>query len=118
MATQDEPSKDLLSVHDDLVQLNKKLLASLSKSKDPALSDAIVTEMREVVHRIDLVQKLIFTEQANDISSAAKQIDKANALAVNSLNQIKNVTDLVNTVTSVLALVDEAIDLAKVLALA
>lgn len=118
MATQDSPSKDLSSIHGDLIQLNKKLLASLSKSKDSALSDAIVTEMREVVHRIDLVQKLIFTQQADDISTAARQIDKANALAVNNLNQITTVTALVNTVTSVLGLVDEAIDLAKVVALA
>jgi hypothetical protein len=74
--------------------------------------------MREVVHRIDLVQGLLFAASSKKISDAVKAVDAANQQALDSLNQIKTITGVVKTVTGILTLVDKAIDLAKMVAIA
>ena len=42
-----------------------------------------------------------------------KAVDQANEQALDSLDEIRNVTGLVKTVTGVLTLVDKAIDIAQ-----
>jgi gamma-glutamylcyclotransferase (GGCT)/AIG2-like uncharacterized protein YtfP len=112
------PNADLKSMHGDLLALNQKLSDSLDDITDAAMARAVVTEMREVVHRIDLVQSLLFAASAKKISDAVKAVDQANEQALDSLDEIRNVTGLVKTVTGVLTLVDKAIDIAKTLAIA
>ena len=116
--TNPTPNADLKSMHGDLLALNQKLSNSLDDITDAALARAVVTEMREVVHRIDLVQGLLFAARAKKISDAAEAVDQANQQALDSLDQIKTVTGVVKTVTGVLTLVDKAIDIAKTLAIA
>jgi hypothetical protein len=108
-------NRDLDGLHDMLFALNEQLSKSLDTIDDPALAQAVVTEMREVVHRIDLVQSLLFTAASREISDAVAQVNAANAKLVASLQVIKNITSLVRTVGDFLTLVDGAIDLAKTL---
>ena len=112
------PNADLKSMHGDLLALNQKLSASLDNITDAAMARAVVTEMREVVHRIDLVQSLLFAASAKKISGAVQAVEQANQQALESLDEIRSVTALVKTVTGVLTLVDKAIDVAKTLAIA
>jgi hypothetical protein len=109
---------DLKSMHGDLLALNQKLSNSLDDITDAAMARAVVTEMREIVHRIDLIQGLLFAAGAKKISDAVKAVDQANQQALKSLEQIKTVTGVVRTVSGVLTLVDKAIDIAKTLAIA
>jgi hypothetical protein len=109
---------DLKSMHGDLLALNQRLSNSLDDITDAAMARAVVTEMREIVHRIDLIQRLLFTAGAKKISDAVKAVDQANQQALKSLEQIKTVTGVVRTVSGVLTLVDKAIDIAKTLAIA
>src|SRR5262249_13660643 len=109
---------DLKALHGELLALNQKLSDSLDDITDPAVARAVVTEMREVVHRIDLVQGLIFAASAKKISDAVPAVDQANAQAMKSLDEIRSVTSVIKTVTGVLTLVDKAIDIAKTLAIA
>ena len=71
--------------------------------------------MQEVLHRIIVVQRLIFTDEANKISFAVDKVNAANTTLQKDLSDIKGITDLVKTVTAFLTLVDTAIDLAKTL---
>jgi hypothetical protein len=104
---------DLDSLHDMLIAANERLSRSLDGITDPDLAQAVVTEMREVVHRIDLVQSVLFTEESNEITDAVEEVQAANATLTNALSSITNITKLVNAVTQFLTLVDKAIDLAK-----
>jgi len=104
---------DLVALHKMLIDANQALNAKLDDVTDPDFADKIVTEMREVVHRIDLVQSLLFTAASNDIADAVKDVKTANAGLAASIGAIRKAIDLVNTLTNFLTLVDEAIDLAK-----
>ncbi len=115
--TPDAQNVDLKSLYSNLVQINDTLGKSLDKIKDVDLAQATITEMREVLHRIDLVQSLLFTAATQKITNAVAAVNAANAQAVNSLKTITDITSLVKTVTGILTLVDKAIDLAKVVAL-
>jgi hypothetical protein len=106
---------DLSQLHGTLIALNQQLNDSLDSITDPAIARAVVTEMREVVHRIDLVQSLLFTEASKKISDAVAKVEAANGEIAASLGQIQSVTGVVKAVSGVLTLVDKAIDLAKTL---
>ena len=49
-------NEDLDQLHDMLIAANEQLNSSLDDTDDPDIAKATITEMREVVHRIDLVQ--------------------------------------------------------------
>jgi hypothetical protein len=106
---------DLDSVHDALVDQVNALSEKLGDTSDPDLAQAIVTEMREVTHRVDIVQSLLFTAASNKIASRAADVKTASNDLTKSLDQITGVTSFVKDVTTFLTIVDKAIDLAKVL---
>lgn len=106
---------DLDEVRDELVAANEQLKKSLDTMTDPDLAQAAVTEMGEVLHRIDLVQSLLFTAASDKIAVAVAKVHDANTALTASLSSITSVTSLVKSVTSFLTLVDKVIDLAKVL---
>jgi hypothetical protein len=108
-------NQDLAQLHDMLFKTNEQLSKSLGTITDPALARGVVTEMREVVHRIDLVQSLLFTGASQRISAAVAKVQAANADLATSLQTINNITKLVQAVSGFLTLVDAAIDLAKTL---
>lgn len=108
-------NQDLEQLHDLLFKTNEQLSKSLATISDPALARGVVTEMREVVHRIDLVQSLLFTGASQRISAAVAKVQAADADLAASLRTINNITKLVQAVSGFLTLVDAAIDLAKTL---
>jgi phage-related protein len=104
---------DLDRLHDMLIAINQQLSSELGTITDTSLASAVVTEMREVVHRIDLVQSQLFTEVAARISSAVNKVNDANGALQQSLQDITDASDFIKSVTSFLTLVDKAIDVAK-----
>lgn len=108
-------NQDLSRLHGMLIARNKQLNNSLDTITDPALAQAVVTEMGEVLHRIDGVQRLLFKAASQNITTAVAVVDAANADLAASLQTINNITKLVKTVSDFLTLVDAAIDLAKTL---
>ena len=110
-----DTNQDLDQLHDMLVAANQQLNDSLDTITDPDLAQSVVTEMREVVHRIDLVQSLLFTQASSRISVAVQKVKDANSDLQKSLKSITDAVALVKGVTSFLTVVDNAIDLAKTL---
>jgi len=109
---------DLKDLYDSLNQLYNALIKSLDGISNNAEAQAVFNESGEVLHRIDLVQRLLFTKASGKISAAVAEVINANAKAVASLAEIAKITEAVKTVTQILTLVDKAIDLAKMVALA
>lgn len=107
-------NQDLNDLHAMLIAINEKLSKSLDKITDPEIAGAVVTEMREVVHRIDLVQSLLFTAASRRIERAVGRVRDANAALTAAIKQIEDKVSFVKQVSSFLALVDKAIDLAKI----
>lgn len=104
---------DLDGLHDLLIAANERLNNSLDTITDPDIAQGVVTEMREVVHRIDLVQSLLFTASSGRITAAVDKVKAANADLSAALKSISDLTATVKAVTKFLTLVDKAIDLAK-----
>jgi hypothetical protein len=115
MADGDTVNQDLDQLQDMLVAANQRLSDQLGTVTDADLAQTVVTEMREVVHRIDLVQSLLFTAASNEITAAVAKVKDANDDLTASLKVIDNATTVVTTVSSFLTAVDTAIDLAKTL---
>jgi hypothetical protein len=106
-------NQSLDQLHGYLIALNAQLNGRLDTTTDPQLAQRIITEMREVVHRIDLVQSVLFTRASDEVSAAVAKVAVADNSLVGSLKTISDVTNMVKTVSSFLTLVDDAIDLAK-----
>src|SRR5215469_10443671 len=83
----------LFAVHD---QLQSKFNATT----DPDMSEAILTEMQEVMHRIVLLQRQIFVGQSSKLSNLADQVDGVNQTLQQSLQTINQITDLVKAVAN------------------
>ncbi len=107
---------DLQQLHDQLLAQHQALYQKLDEVTDPAAAQAIVTEMREILHRIDLVQGLLFRESTTALLNSLKKVDAADTRLTGTLSSVSTATDIVEGVSKFLAVVDQAIDLAKTLA--
>jgi hypothetical protein len=114
--TQNNPSVTGLMMllkerHSDL--LEKQLPAA----DDHKTRDAILTEAREVLHRINLAQNLMFVEVSKKLGDAVDAVRAADDKLKDELEQIANLKAFINAFTKFLGFVDKALDVAKVIAL-
>jgi hypothetical protein len=117
MATQDTKNTDLLDIYQTLCKQQDDLSTEIQQpDTTQAQSQTISTEIQEIAHRIILVQNLLFTEDSAKIAALLPKIAAASNDLSTAIGQIQNVTNFLNTVSSFLADVDEAIDLAKTVA--
>ena len=112
MAAQNESMRRLQST---LVAQLDALDKSLDDVTDPEKARAIVREMQEVNHRIGLAGGLLFAAQAARLDKKVAQIDAATQKVSDAIEKLENVKAFVKAFSDFLGLVDEAIDLAKVL---
>jgi hypothetical protein len=106
---------DLDELHDLLVARVNTLSDQLGQTSDIDLARSILTEMREFTHRVDVVQSLLFSAASNKVSKGVANIQTASAALDASLAAIGDVTAFVNACSGFLAVVDQVIDVAKVL---
>ena len=109
-------NNDLQNLHNMLLSQHAALAEMLGDETDPDMAKAILTEMQEVLHRIDLVQNLLFQETSAQLQSAVAQIQHADGALTQALGNVKSVSDLVEATSQFLTYVDTAIDIAKKLA--
>ena len=109
-------NEDLKTLHEQLVAQHEALFAKLDTAPDDQAMDTILTEMRELRHRIDIVQGLLFRETTAALKSSLQKVGDADAELTKALSSAASATDLVKGVSKFLAVVDKAIDLAKTLA--
>jgi hypothetical protein len=109
-------NQELQQLHDSLIAQHQALLNKLDEAKDPDEGQTIITEMQEILHRIDVVQGLLFRETTTALKNSLQKLDEADADLTNALKNAETAADIVKGVSKFLTLVDKAIDLAKTLA--
>jgi hypothetical protein len=109
-------NSDLKTLHDTLSAQHQAFYKRLDSVTDPALAKAIVTEMSELLHRVDLVQGLLFHESTAGLAKSVAQVKAADRKATKALKEAKTAADVVKGTSKFLTAVDKAIDVAKKLA--
>ena len=109
-----EPLKEL---RDLLFNQFDALSKKFDNTPDEAMSQAIITEMKEILHRVDLVQNLIMQKITDSLKlkAAIAEVKTASQKLSGKLKNISKIDGLVGIVTHFLVCVDNAIDIAKVL---
>ncbi len=103
----------LLILQDTLAKQNKLVRERLVATDDAALAEALTNEMFEISHRIQLTGSLLFADQSKDLDDAVDAVKKGTAKVEKAIATIESVAKFLNTMSDFLALVDEALDLAK-----
>jgi hypothetical protein len=104
---------DLKAVHTALLDLVAKLDASIPHNATAAQVNAITDEIAEVFARVNSVQRQLLTQQTAAISRHAAAVAKAIPDVEAAIKQIEDLRAFVGGVTKFLAIVDKAIDVAK-----
>ena len=106
----------LKQIHEMLLARHNALADALGDQADPAKADAILTEMQEILHRIDLIQGLLFRQSSNALENTLANITRANKELARAIKSVDDVASFIKSVTGFLKFVDQAIDIAKQLA--
>ncbi len=111
-------NQDLNQLHDLLTAQHAALYQLLATAPDSDTMAAIITEMRELRHRIDLTQGLLLSQSSQQLSGLLANVTKADADLTKALGAVATATNVIQGVGKFLTFVDQALDFAKTLALA
>jgi F0F1-type ATP synthase delta subunit len=106
----------LQQIQSALLAQHAALSQALGQTTDPTTAKAILGEMQEVLHRINLVQNLLFTAASQQLTNLLPGIAQASSALTAALKSISDVTGFLKAASSFLQAVDQAIDLAKIIA--
>ena len=106
----------LQQIHGMLLSQNTALYQALDDATDANAANNILMEMKEVVHRIDLVQNLLFKQSSQQLSDTLKGITAANDELSKAIAGINDIATFLASASDFLKAVDQAIDIAKTLA--
>src|ERR1035441_346593 len=106
-------NQTLQELHSMLLARHTEMSESLDGITDPARAKTIIMEMQEILHRIDLVQNLLFRQSSQELDAKLPGITKANDALVESLQSIEDIGAFLNATANFLKYADEAIDIAK-----
>lgn len=98
-----------------LMRQLKLLHDKLDDVTDPDVAQAIVREMQEVNHRIALAGSLLFSAQADELDHKVAEVGKATSRVKAAIADLQNLQAFLGAISEFLGLVDEALDLAKLL---
>ena len=104
---------DLKAVHSQLVAMVAELEAAIGQAKTSAQVNAILDEIIEVNARVTVAGRQLFTRQTEEISEAASHVAKAVDETKEAIRRLEGITELIQTVTKFLGLVDKVIATAK-----
>jgi hypothetical protein len=89
------------------------LFRKMGTVTEPRMGMAILQESQEVLHRMNLVQNLVFIAVAQEVSDAVAAVAQADRQLTQELQAIASTADLVEKMSRYLGFVDQAIDLMK-----
>src|SRR5262245_29957908 len=107
----------LVSLQDLLVKQHHRLRDRLEEAKKEEVRSALIREMGEITHRVQLVGGLLFAAEAEKLDAKVAEVRKGTAMVKAALDNLKELQGVLDAVTGFLELVDEAIDIAKSLSL-
>jgi hypothetical protein len=109
-------NKTLQELHDMLLARHMEMSQTLDGITDPAKAKTIIVEMQEILHRIDLVQNLLFRQSSQQLDATLAGIARANEALKKSIQSIEDIGAFLNAAANFLKYADKAIDIAKSLA--
>jgi hypothetical protein len=109
-------NKTLQELHDMLLARHTEMSQTLDGITDPAKAKTIIMEMQETLHRIDLVQNLLFRQSSQQLDATLAGITWANDALEKSIQSIEDIGAFLTATANFLKYADEAIDIAKSLA--
>ena len=99
-----------------LLARHTELSQALDGITDPSKAKTILMEMQEILHRIDLVQNLLFRQSSRQLDATLAGITRANDALEKSIQSIEDIGAFLNATANFLKYADQAIDIAKSLA--
>ena len=99
-----------------LLARHTEMSQTLDGITDPAKAKTIIMEMQETLHRIDLVQNLLFRQSSQQLDATLAGITWANDALEKSIQSIEDIGAFLTATANFLKYADEAIDIAKSLA--
>jgi hypothetical protein len=111
-------NESIKKLHDLLLAQHATLADKLGETTDPEIAKAIILEMQEVLHRIDVAQNLLFRASSKALENSVAKVTRADSKLAKAIDSAKTAASFINAVSDFLGFVDEAIDLAKALAVA
>jgi hypothetical protein len=109
-------NKSLQSLHNLLLRQALALSHRLDDETNVDVARGILREQQEFVHRINLVAGLLFVKQTQAVTQKVKGVNAASRQLTKALKSAGELTSIIAASTAVLAIVDEVVDLAKVIA--
>ena len=109
-------NKTLQELHDMLLARHTEMSQSLDGITDPAKAKTVIMEMQETLHRIDLIQSLLFRQTSQQLDATLPDITRANDALEKSIQSIEDIGAFLNATANFLKYADKAIDVAKCLA--
>jgi hypothetical protein len=109
-------NETLRDIHGMLLDQHDALSKRLGKTTDSQTARSILIEMQEMLHRIDLVQGLLFRQTSEALESTLADIQQANQRLSVAIETMEDSTEFLKSAASYLETVDRAIDIAKLLA--
>src|SRR5664280_1790482 len=106
-------NQTLQELHDMLLARHTEMSESLDGITDPATAKTIIMEMQEILHRIDLVQNLLFRQSSQQLDATLADITQANDVLAKSIQSITDIGAFLTATANFLKYADEAIDIAK-----
>jgi hypothetical protein len=104
---------DLRAVHTSLVELVAKLNASIAHATTAAQVTAITDEIAEVNARVAAAGRQLLTQQTAAITKSAEAVAAAIPDVEAAIKKFDDLREFVGGITKFLAIVDKAIDVAK-----
>jgi len=101
-----------------LLAQHAALAQTLGQTTDADTAKALLMEMQEVLHRINLVQNLLFSDASQQLDATLPAVSKANNDLTKSLKSVADLTEFLRSAANFLQCVDQSVDLAKMLAFA
>lgn len=105
---------DLQKLHKTLIAQVDQLSKQVSKAPDTATVRALLNEINEVNHRVTQVGALLFAKQTKRLTTAVGKIIDTEAETRTAIKNIEDVAGFLKAMSGFLALVDKAIDTAKI----
>src|ERR1700690_2947334 len=106
-------NRSLRQIHDRLLDQHNALSGQLGLATDPVKAKAILVEMQEILHRIDLIQGLLFRHTSHALEKSVPEIEYANQQLTDSISKIDDMAGFLRSAAVFLEAVDRAIDIAK-----
>jgi hypothetical protein len=108
-----ERNLDLADLQRQLADILDRLITAQETAQTTDAVRALAREIGEVNHRITMVGQLQFKQQSEKIRAAVEKVSAEKKTIDAAIANIEKLNAFLKTISSFLALVDKAIDVAK-----